>query len=43
MQALKVCFFAVGALILAAGPIVGIGMAKAGYGARGPKYSPKQH
>ncbi|MTB73132.1 HGxxPAAW family protein [Arsenicicoccus cauae] len=30
-------WIAVGALILAAGPIVGIGMAKAGYGAGGPK------
>ena len=29
--------------LLVAGAIVGWVLAKAGYGARGPKYSPKQH
>ena len=29
--------------LLVAGAIVGWALAKAGYGARGPKYSPKQH
>ena len=29
--------------LLVAGAFVGWALAKAGYGARGPKYSPKQH
>ena len=31
------------AALLVVGALVGWGMAKAGYGAKGPKYAPKQH
>ena len=31
------------AVLLVVGALVGWGMSKAGYGANGPKYAPKQH
>lgn len=36
-------FVAVGAVIVVLGPIIGWIVSKAGYGANGPKYSPKAH
>jgi multisubunit Na+/H+ antiporter MnhG subunit len=30
-------------VVLIAGPVVGFIMAKAGYGVKGPKYTPKAH
>jgi len=33
----------VAAAIVLIGALVGWGMAKAGYGANGPKYAPKEH
>jgi len=33
----------ISAIVLALGPVVGVIMARAGYGVNGPKYTPKAH